>query len=381
MNIILLLIINLSFISIATANQLHDSQSPSQSTADTLTNNWKVFGYLDGSYNYLLRSNQFISGTYDRVFDIKQNGLTLQQTGMNLAYQPQEGFGGLITPVVGRDAQTFAPYGWITSDPSQEIGFAIPQGYLQYTAASLTFMAGAFIELAGAENLFSYNDTNFSRSILWGYAEPFTVTGLRVSYIPNNKLTLIGGLNNGWDNIRDTSRGKTIELGASYVFNPMFSLATYLYSGQQRVTERTSYGPTGQRTLLDLVATLNITEKISFVVNYDGAQQTRAALPNGTIAKAIWQGVAGYFNYKFSEKWRTSLRGEIFSDKNGYRTGVAQTWKEITLTVGYELLQNFELRAETRHDISNVNAFLKANNKGTSNNQQSYAIEIVGKFL
>ena len=95
----------------------------------------------------------------------------------------------------------------------------------------------------------------------------------------------------------------------------------------------------------------------------------------------LQQGVAGYFNYKFNEKWRTSLRGETFSDKNGYRTGVAQAWKEITLTVGYELLKNFELRAETRHDISNVNAFLRANNRGTSNNQQSYAIEIVGKFL
>jgi hypothetical protein len=68
---------------------------------------------------------------------------------------------------------------------------------------SLTFMGGNFIELAGSENIFSYNDTNFSRSIIWGYAESFTVTGFRASYNPNDKFSLIGGINNGWDSIRD----------------------------------------------------------------------------------------------------------------------------------------------------------------------------------
>ena len=191
---------------------------------------------------------------------------------------------------------------------------------------------------------------------------------------------MIGGINNGWDSIRDTSRQKTIELGASYKFNPMFSLAAYGYSGQQRIADRTSSGPTGQRTLIDLIATLNVTEKLTLVANYDGALQSKAALPSGTVAKAVWQGIAGYINYQFSDKWRTSLRGELFNDRDGYRTGVVQKWKEATLTVGYTWLKNFELRAETRHDISNVNSFLKNNGVATSNNQQSYALEGVVKF-
>jgi len=33
-------------------------------------------GYIDGSYNYLLNSNQFTSGTLDRIFDTNQNGFT-----------------------------------------------------------------------------------------------------------------------------------------------------------------------------------------------------------------------------------------------------------------------------------------------------------------
>lgn len=342
--------------------------------------NYKFSGYLDGSYNYLVQSNHFTSDTYDRVFDITSNGFTLQQAGITLAYQPQQGCGGLITPVIGRDNYIFSPYGWNPYYGSQWLGFSIPQAYLQYAIDSWTLMAGSFIELAGAENLFSYNDTNFSRGILWGYAEPFTVLGVRASYILNDKLTLIIGINNGWDGIRDTGRQKTIELGASYVFNSIFSLASYIYSGQQRIADRTSSGPTGQRTLLDLIATINATDKLSFVANYDGAIQTIAALPNGNIAEAAWQGIAGYVNYKFYDKWRTSLRGEIYSDRNGYRTGVAQCWKEITLTLGYAPIINLELRAETRHDFSNVNSFVASNGINVRNNQQSYAIEAIYQF-
>lgn len=337
--------------------------------------NFKFSGYIDASYNYLVQSNHFTSGTFDRVFDITPNGLTLQQAGMTLAYQPKQGLGGLITPVIGRDPYIFAPYGWDPYYGSQWLGFAIPQAYLQYIVGSWTLMAGSFIELAGAENLFSYNDTNFSRSILWGYAEPFTVIGFRASYIPNDKLTLIIGLNNGWDSIRDTSRQKTIELGVSYIFNPLFSLASYIYSGQQRIADRTSSGPTGQRTLFDLIATINATDKLSFIANYDGALQTKSALPDGNVAEAVWQGLAGYTNYKFSDKWLASLRGEIFSDRNGYRTGVAQCWKEFTLSLGYTGFKNLILRAETRHDVSNIKSFVVSNGIGIRNNQQSYALE------
>jgi hypothetical protein len=354
--------------------------APGVVSAESPSSDFTMSGYVDSSYNYLQNGNKFTSGTFNRAFDTNPNGVTLQQAGITMAYQPKQGFGGLITPVEGRDSIIFAPYGWFPNNTSQTFGVAVPQAFLQYAVGSFTFMGGNFIELAGAENIFSYNDINFSRSIIWGYAEPFTVTGFRASYVPNDKLTLIAGIDNGWDSIRDTGRQKTIELGASYKFTPMFSLAAYAYSGQQRIADRTSSGSTGQRTLIDLVATLNLTEKLTLVANYDGALQTQAALPNGAVAQAVWQGIAGYINYKLSDKWRTSLRGEFFNDRDGYRTGVVQKWDELTLTVGYFVLKDFELRAETRHDFSNVNSFLRANGIGTSNYQQSYALEGVLKF-
>jgi putative OmpL-like beta-barrel porin-2 len=341
---------------------------------------FKFSGYTDGSYNYLLNSKQFTSGTNDRVFDINENGFTLQQASLTLAYQPKQGFGGLFNPVIGRDTYTFAQYGWNPDYGSQWVGFAIPQAFLQYSVNSFILMAGNFLAIVGAESLQPINDTNFSRSILYGYAEPFTVTGLRAIYSINDKLNFIIGINDGWDNIRDWSRRKTLELGLAYTINPIFSFSLQGYTGQERATPASDFGPDGIRSLIDFVGTINATKKLSFVINYDYGWQTKASLPEGNLAEAVWQGIAGYINYKFNEKWLSSIRGEIFSDRNGFRTGVLQCWKELTLTFGYIPIKNLELRAETRHDYSNVASFISKNNITTSHNQQSYALEAFYKF-
>jgi len=349
-------------------------------TPPAAQSNFKYSGYVDGSYNYLVRSNQFTSGTFDRVYDLEQNGFTLQQAAGTFAYQPTTGFGGLFNVILGRDANTTAPYGWDPYFGSQKLAIDPLQAYLQYAIGSFTIIGGRYTELAGAEVVDPTQDTNFSRSILYGYAEPTTVLGLRGTYVINDKITVIGGINNGWDNIRDTSRRKTIELSTTYTPCSLFSLAATLYSGGQRATDRTATGPESIRNLFDLVATWNATDKLTVIGNYDYGNQTLATLPANNVADAVWQGIAGYANYKFNDLWQTSFRGEIFSDRNGYRTGVAQSWKELTVSLGYTPLKNLEIRAETRHDFSNVNAFLDSNGHGTNNNQQSYALEAFYKF-
>jgi len=341
----------------------------------------KISGYIDGSYNNLQR-NFFTSGIYDRVFDNAQNGFTLQQAAITLAYQPTQGFGGLINPIMGYDTNIFAPYGFkpMTEFSSQTFSIDVPQVFLQYAKNAFTFSGGRFVELAGAEALFPVQNTNFSRSILYGYAEPFTVLGIRGTYVANDKLTLILGVNDGWDNIRDWSRTKTLELNGTYTMNTCFSFSPTIYTGQERATPQTDTGPTGWRTLVDLVATFNITEKWTFIGNYDGGWQTNAALPNGTNNRAVWQGIAAYLNYTFNEKWLTSLRGEYFNDQDGFRTGVRQAWKEATLSLGYIPIKNAELRGEVRHDFSNANSLTNNHGLPVRNNDQSYALEAFYKF-
>jgi len=47
-----------------------------------------------------------------------------------------------------------------------------------------------------------YND-NYSRSILFGYAIPFTHTGVKASYAFSSKVAGMVEVVNGWDLLRD----------------------------------------------------------------------------------------------------------------------------------------------------------------------------------
>ena len=140
-------------------------------------------------------------------------------------------------------------------------------------------------------------------------------------------------------------------------------------------------GPEGTRNLIDLVATYNATDKLTFILNFDyGTQDNTATVTPNAATKSTWKGVAGYANYQFNEQWRLSFRAEYFDDGDGYRTGVAQKWKEATLTLGYTPIKNLELRAEIRGDRSNVPAFINSNNTTASNNQNSAGVQAIYKF-
>jgi hypothetical protein len=353
------------------------AQQPASTT--TAPNNFfgiNYSGYIDGSYNYLVRSNHFISGNNDRVYDLNQNGFTLQQAALTLAVQPDKGFGGLANVILGRDANEIAPLGIQPQSEfdSENLGFTPIQAYLQYAYGRVTLMAGQFLTLVGEEQINPTQDSNFSRSVLF-YATPDTHLGLRGVFVASDKLTFTAGVNDGWDNITDWSRRKTIELGASVTLNPIVSFSIQGTSGQERATKGVTTGPEGQRTLIDLVATFNATSKMTFAANYDYGWQNNALLPDADYSRAQWDGLAAYANYKFNDQWQSSLRGEIFSDKNGFVTGVRQAWKEVTLSIGFTPIKNLQFKAETRHDFSNVAAFLNTNSVTANNNNQSFALE------
>jgi hypothetical protein len=182
----------------------------------------------------------------------------------------------------------------------------------------LTVIVGKLISLAGAEVIASSSDTNASRSILFGYAVTFTHTGVRATYDATDTVSLMAGVNNGWDQVADMNADKTIELGFTAAPSKKFSLAGVYYAGNELAGGNASplvQTSNGNRQLFNLVGTLNATEQLSFVLEYDNGSQANASLANGTTGTAKWDGLAAYVNYQFNEKWRTSLRSEYMNDK------------------------------------------------------------------
>src|SRR6266853_76284 len=120
-------------------------------------------GYADAAYSYLSGMGVFTSGVADRVFDTEPNSFNLHQAALIIGYQPKEGFGGLVNLTAGRDARVIASLGEATSN------FDVTQAFVQYAHGPLTIIGGKFVTLAGAEVINSTQDTNYSRSILFGY--------------------------------------------------------------------------------------------------------------------------------------------------------------------------------------------------------------------
>lgn len=367
-------------------------------------------GYVDVGYtNFTTGSGKFTNlnpappGTnslHARVFDFDRNGLNLQNLELQLAKQPESGFGGLVDLTIGKDADTIASYGTINTNSGPGNGvnkkFDVTQAFAQYASGPFTIIGGKFVTLAGAEVIKSRDDTNYSRSILFGYAIPFTHTGLRGTYKVSDVVSLVGGINQGWDAVQDTNSSKTLELGATITPTKEFTLVGAIYSGKEKLTNYPAGGsvnlpavPEGTRNLLDLVATYNATDKLTFIVNYDyGSQQNASAFTVNGAGTAHWVGWAGYVNYTINDQWKFSLRGEWFNDKDGYRTAVqlaplatsGQKWKEGTFTIAYTGLKNLELRGEVRFDRSDQNVFLDRDGVTAGSSQNSIGLEALYKF-
>jgi hypothetical protein len=339
-----------------------------------------VTGDIDVSYSTLGGNGQFydpvsksLTGVNDRVFDYSHNSFTLQAIDIAIAKLPAEGYGGILEVTMGKDASTIASTG--TGLGSTQT-FDITQGYGQYASGNWTTILGKYNTLAGAEVIKTSGNTNFSRSILFGYAIPFTHTGVRTTYKVSDAVSLIAGLNNGWDmasttNPPETSQ-KTIELGAALNPTKSFALTAQFYTGGMMSG---TTGATGTRNLLDLVGTFTVTDSLNFVLNYDDATQDNAV----ATGQAKWNGLAGYVNYQINDPWRISVRGETFHDNDGFRTGVIQTWKEATVTVGYAASKNTELRGEVRKDFSDQASF-EFDDGVARKSQSSVALEAVYKF-
>ena len=325
-------------------------------------------GYIDAGYSVLKNG----AGFNDRVFDGQQNSFALNQLGLTMAKQPKEGFGGLVNITVGRDGQFIHSFPENNPSTGASSMFDITQAYLQWAGGPLTVIAGKFTTLHGTEVIASTGNVNISRSILFG-AVPFTHTGVRATWAATDTFSLVAGLNNGWDQLIDANKGKTLELGA--IWNPIKPLNMTLsgYSGKESLAPSGAplfggTGAEGTRTSIDFVASYQITDPLSVGIEYlTLSQDNFASLTGGGSMSGKYSGFAGYVTYMFTPKFRGTVRLESFDDKDGVRFGLplapgqtgsgAQKFKEGTLTVAYLPSDSFELRAELRQDQADQKAF------------------------
>lgn len=332
------------------------------SLADVLTSaGVTVNGYVAASYYHSSGYNTF------HEFDVKHDTFQLDQAGVQIGYQPKEGFGAFADLITGEDARILNG-----AENGTDGTFDVRQAYAQYATGPLTVIGGKFTTLAGVEYSNPTSNTNFSRSLLF-FAEPLTHTGVRATWAATSTLNLIAGVNNGWNTTSTSYGSKTAELGAA--FTPTKQLALNLQGYFGKVP-----GYDAERSFVDFVGTYSLTDALSFALSYDWGKQQQKTGPD-----LDWDGVAAYLNYAFNSQWRISVRAEYLNDKDGFNTGTPQKLKEGTVTFGFAPVKSFELRIEGRYDKSDQATFVKTVTSGGTaatfdDNQSEFAVQGIYKF-
>jgi hypothetical protein len=292
-------------------------------------------GYVAASYYHSSGYNTF------HEFDVNHDTFQLDQAALQVGYQPKEGFGAFADVLAGEDARILN-----AAENQTNSTFNARQAYVQYATGAWTLIGGKFTTLAGEEYSNPTSDTNFSRSLLF-FAQPLTHTGVRATWAASDTLSLVGGINNGWNTTSTSYGSKTAELGAAFTPTKQLALNLQGYFGKVPVYD-------AERSFVDFVGTYNLTDALSFALNYDWGVQQQHTGPD-----LKWNGFAAYVNYALDAQWRVSVRGEYLDDQDGFNTGTPQKLKEGTVTVGFAPTKSFELRAEVRYDRSDQQTFVK----------------------
>jgi hypothetical protein len=345
---------------IAAAPSHADSgKTPSDSTASTSSaaaalpkwfDELAVNAFVSTAYQY--NSNRPTTGaTSYRVFDFSDNSFNLDVAELVVqiaASKPNDaGFrvdfaaGNSIPQITKTQDQTAAQ-------------FDLQQAFASYIAplgSGLRFDVGKYVTHMGYEVIEGYDgyNDNYSRSILFGYAIPFTHTGVKASYAFSSKVAGMIEVVNGWDLLRDNNHSKSV--GAQLTLTPVAPLSVLLnwIGGAEIANDNHT-----NRNVFDVVAILKPTKTLTLGVNGDyGMENGTSAVNPGS--DATWKGIAGYATLAVTDKFSVALRGETFHDEDGVRlgTGTRATLSEGTFTPTYKFTDHVLIRGEVRYDKAN----------------------------
>ncbi len=336
-------------------------------TKDSSSNPFSISGLVD--VNFSKNFNNPVSHLNDyRNFDIYENQFNLnfaklvfQKSAAPVGFRIDLGFGQTMD-IVNSDASLGGEKSLRNVEDAYLTG-VIPWGN------GLTINAGKLVTHMGGEVIETNGNINYSRSILFAYAIPFYHLGISANYPFSDKFNATLYLYNGWNNIVDNNKGKT--LGAEISWSPTSSF-TFIENWIGGPEENNS---TKKRNVFDTIINYQAADALFFTINADYGEE--ALFPSGT---AVWKGAAITGKYTIDNKSYFGLRAEVYNDHNGFTTGLIQDLKEITLTYQYSFTSNFFTELEFRRDWSNVPTFEDNTGTFTKNNQNTILIGSVYSF-
>lgn len=294
---------------------------------------------------------------------------------------------------------------WIPGNnyQSQLIGTsaAIKQAYFTYKATDKwSFTVGQFGTHIGYEVIDAPINYHYSLSNLFNNG-PFYHIGMKANYVASDKVTIMAGLVNNWDNLFDNNSQKSV-VSQVYI-KPVDGFNIYLnyiggYGDDTYLTTVASatgksYLENYTRQLFDLTTGYQITTK--FYVGLNAAYGFYSFKSTGSDAaditstygslKPSWGGVALYTNYAINDVLGIGIRYEDFNDENyvryiGTKNTSLTVTAPITLADGH-LIVKPELRLDNASNTKagGIQYYEDKNGNGT-NSQQTFGVAFIYKY-
>ncbi|MGD8496213.1 MAG: outer membrane beta-barrel protein [Gemmatimonadales bacterium] len=260
-------------------------------------------------------------------------------------------------------------------------------------ATNVNFSFGKFDSPMGFERDDEPLNLQPTESFNFELARPPKMIGLIGRWNPTPNVDVAGWVANGWEGDIDQNSGKTLglRLGARPTENTSFGLAG-LWGPEGVDDPGTVADESPNRYLLTFDYAIQPTADfvIAGEANYGG---DRAVMPDGSDAR--WYGGLLTLFQRLSQNFGMTLRGEVFRDEDGARTGVPQTLQSVTLAPTYFVgtgregifaniehttlrIPRFQFRSGIRYNHSSTEFFDTSIGAGDWNIE--YVAELVATF-
>lgn len=365
-----------------------------------------LYGWVEGGYTYAtpLPPRNLITGN---VFNIKHERIVLDQLVGNVERVVDKaasakagtfdvGFRGEF--MYGWDAGAIhsnglfdntatlgVTKGFYRSRTSPENQFDVEQAYVDVAipvGTGLQIRAGKFVTLLGAEVIDASTSSGapanllYSHSYLFGFAIPFTQTGVIGMYQLTDKLGITAGITRGWNQSINDNNSAIDFLGeVTYALTDKDNLIVNVSEGPQATHDNHDYW-----TVVDVVFTHQLSDQIKLTFNGDYGDAPHAL---GTKS-AQWFGAAGYIAWTLNKYVTLNGRGEWYRDNDGFTLGTGKGLNVYEGTVGVaitpfpdnSIAKNLIVRPEVRYDYADHGFF----DGGIKNGQFQAAIDAIFSF-
>ncbi|WP_045226049.1 porin [Methyloterricola oryzae] len=300
--------------------------------------------------------------------------------------------GGRFDFMYGTDAVFTQAYGspsghWDLNLTNERFyNIALPQAYAEIFAPignGITMKIGHFYTIIGNEVVTAPDNFFYSHAYTMQYGEPFTHTGVLLSYPVTPNITVMGGGTTasdfaGWDGAWDKGLGNWAFLGGvTWTSDDKgSSVAATATSGSISEHDNNNW------SLYSLVGKHDIIEGLHYTIQHDHGWAGKIGTDGGD---AEWYGVNQYLTYDIQEDLGVGIRAEWFRDDDGVRVfsparqlGAlpAASYYAITAGVNWKPLKWLTVRPNVRYDWSDkAEAFNNGGaNVGYAGNRQDQVL-------